>query len=113
MFSSPAIPVETNRRALECEGEQESEAVANCHNTGGFDDMTHSIGGEYAEVEEEEADLCERYASDVEELLDVETLEESVLLWVSWYGRKSYIKNPSNASEFESPHILSEPSFSN
>lgn len=75
--------------------------------------MTHSIRGEDAEVEEKKADFCERDASDVEELLNVEKLEESVLLRVIWYGRNSYIKNPSNASEFESPHILSESSFSN
>lgn len=98
---------------MECEGEQESEAVANCHYAGGLYDMTHSIGGEDSEVEEEEADLCERDASDVEELLNVEKLEESVLLRVIWQVNKPYIENSSNASEFESPHILPEASFSN
>lgn len=74
VFPIPAIPVVTDGRALEPKSDQESDAVTHCDNAGNFDNATHPIGRKYSEVEQEEADLRDGDAGDVEDFLDVEKL---------------------------------------
>lgn len=57
MLAVPAIPVETDRRALEGKREEEGEEVAKGHRGRYFDHPTRPRGWENAHVKQEEADL--------------------------------------------------------
>lgn len=77
MFPIPTIPIIADGRALKRKSYQKSDAVTHCDNAGNLDNATHPIGGKYAEVEQEEADLCEGDAGDIEHFLDVKELSRS------------------------------------
>lgn len=106
MFAVPAIPVETDRRALKRKSEEEGDEVAKCHSGGDFDHPTSPCGRENSQVKQEEANLRQRDAGDVKKLLDVEELPRLVKSKSSGYWR-TYIENASDLVEFQSPYISS------
>lgn len=74
MFPIPTIPIIAHRRALKCKAEEECKTEAESHEAGYFDYLSHSVGREYAQVEEEKAYFDDGDAGDVKKLLDIEYL---------------------------------------
>ena len=66
---------------MKCETEEESKTEADRHEAGNFDYQSHSVGGEYAQVEEKEANFDDGDAGDIKKLLDIEELLWSVNSW--------------------------------
>jgi hypothetical protein len=98
---------------LKRKGEEESQTVADCHEAGDFDYQPHSVGGEYAQVEEEEADLDEGDTDNVKKLLDIEKLLRSASSWKFVCNGQSYVENSSDLRKLKGPHIFTQACLSN